>query len=73
MTKIEIEERVFKLETEVKMLKDKLGEIENGKKRWWEKIAGTFSDSEVYDEAMKLGREYRESQLEDYDLEEPQK
>ena len=28
---------------------------------WWEKIAGTFANSENYDEAMRLGREYRES------------
>jgi hypothetical protein len=28
---------------------------------WWEKIVGTFADNPVYDEAMRLGREYRES------------
>ena len=28
---------------------------------WWEKIAGTFTNSEHYDEAMRLGREYRQS------------
>lgn len=26
---------------------------------WWEQIAGTFADSSAYDEAMRLGREYR--------------
>ena len=29
---------------------------------WWEKIAGTFAENPAYDEAMKLGREYRESE-----------
>ena len=28
---------------------------------WWEKIIGTVSDDSAYDEAMKLGREYRDS------------
>ena len=38
---------------------------EGGRKkgeRWREKIAGTFAQSEHYDEAMRLGREYREAQ-----------
>lgn len=30
-------------------------------KPWWERIAGTFADSPAYEEAMRLGREYRES------------
>lgn len=28
---------------------------------WWEKISGTFADNLVYDEAMRLGRKYRNS------------
>ncbi|MFP4132619.1 MAG: hypothetical protein ACLFRN_00335 [Halothece sp.] len=28
---------------------------------WWEKITGRFADSSIYDEAMQLGREYRQS------------
>lgn len=28
---------------------------------WWEKISGTFADNSVYDEAMRLGRKYRDS------------
>ncbi|MBD2490565.1 hypothetical protein [Aulosira sp. FACHB-615] len=28
---------------------------------WWQKIAGTFADNSAYDQAMQLGREYRES------------
>jgi hypothetical protein len=28
---------------------------------WWEQIVGTFEDDPIYDEAMKLGRHYRQS------------
>ena len=28
---------------------------------WWESIAGTFANTPDYDEAMKLGKDYRES------------
>ena len=28
---------------------------------WWEQIAGTLADNSAYDEAMRLGREYRDS------------
>lgn len=36
--------------------------IENKRETpWWERIVGTFRDNPEYDEAMRLGREYRES------------
>ncbi|MBW4579389.1 MAG: hypothetical protein KME42_07420 [Tildeniella nuda ZEHNDER 1965/U140] len=56
----QLEERVASLEAEVKQLKSK---VESGVplKPWWEKIAGTFADNSAYDEAMQLGREYRDS------------
>jgi hypothetical protein len=28
---------------------------------WWEKLFGSFADSEGFEEAVRLGREYRES------------
>lgn len=28
---------------------------------WWEEISGTFADNSAYDEAMRLGRKYRNS------------
>jgi hypothetical protein len=28
---------------------------------WWEATAGAFADDETYEEAMRLGREWRES------------
>lgn len=32
-----------------------------GSQPWWEKITGKFADSSIYDEAMQLGRDYRDS------------
>ncbi len=49
------------------MLKAKVEKKEEIKSRWWEEIAGTFADDPAYDEAMRLGREYRLSQKEEYD------
>lgn len=53
----QLEERLAHLEAEVARLKRK---VENPSP-WWEQIAGTFADNPAYDEAMHLGREYRES------------
>lgn len=56
----QIEERIAYLEAEVAQLKNK---VENNlsSRPWWDKIAGTFTDNSAYDEAMRLGREYRDS------------
>ncbi|WP_196517697.1 hypothetical protein [Nostoc sp. WHI] len=56
-----LEERVAILEVEVALLKSKLEVVSPPTIPWWEKIAGTFTDNLAYDEAMQLGREYRES------------
>jgi hypothetical protein len=56
----QLEERVTHLEAEVARLKNKV-EKNSSSSPWWEKIAGTFSDNPAYDEAMQLGREYRNS------------
>jgi hypothetical protein len=57
----QLEERVALLEAEVERLKHQI-QKDPASLPWWEKIAGTFSENAAYDEAMKLGREYRESQ-----------
>lgn len=63
----QIEERLVALETEVALLKSRLGEdakpaIElTDDLPWWEKIAGRFENDPDYDRAMELGRAYRES------------
>jgi hypothetical protein len=56
----QLEERLTLLEAEVDRLKRKI-EPNSADSPWWEKIAGTFAENSAYDEAMKLGREYRES------------
>lgn len=56
----QLEERVAHLEAEVAQLKNKV-EHNLSSSPWWEKIAGTFAKNSAYDEAMRLGREYRDS------------
>jgi hypothetical protein len=56
----QLEERLAYLESEVAKLKAK-AESDSLPVPWWEKIAGTFAENPAYDEAMELGREYRES------------
>ena len=56
----QLEERITLLEAEVDRLKHKI-DSNPAALPWWEKIAGTFAENSAYDEAMKLGREYRES------------
>lgn len=57
-----LEERVTAVEQELAQLKQLLqSETTPATIPWWDKIAGTFAKSEHYDEAMRLGREYRES------------
>ncbi|MBE8966097.1 hypothetical protein IQ277_07490 [Nostocales cyanobacterium LEGE 12452] len=47
-------------EAEVALLKNKV-ESNSSSIPWWEQIAGKFADNSAYDEAMRLGREYRDS------------
>jgi hypothetical protein len=56
-----LEERVAALEAEVAELKQSVVGTRETPKPWWEKIWGTFKDDPEYEEAMRLGREYRES------------
>lgn len=70
MTNAELEKRIAVLEAEVALLKSKSEKEAETKMPWWEQIAGTFADDPIYDEAMRLGREYRESQKMVYDEDE---
>jgi hypothetical protein len=56
----ELEQRVSDLETEMGKLKRQLDQLGDAKP-WWEQIMGSFEDDPIYNEAMKRGREYRES------------
>jgi hypothetical protein len=55
-----LEKRVSDLEAEVSQLKHKIAKIDTDTP-WWHQITGTFEDDPVYDEAMRRGRQYRES------------
>jgi len=70
---VELEERVRELETtfaqristleeEVSRLSQRTDDEQGAEEvAWWKKIWGTFKNDPEYDEAMRLGREYRES------------
>jgi len=57
----EIELRIAALEAEVAQLKSQLEAAAPLVKPWWQEIYGTFSNDPLYEEAMRLGREYRDS------------
>ena len=69
MARVTLEERVAALEAEVARLKQERTVEMPTKKPWWEEIRGTFKDDPVYEEAMRFGREWRESQRMEYDEE----
>jgi hypothetical protein len=56
-----MEQRMKALEEEVARLKAMLDQRTTSTVPWTKQIAGTFADDPLYDEAMRLGREYRES------------
>ena len=56
-----IEARLSALEREMTQIKQSLQGKSGPSEPWWERIAGAFEDDPVYEQAMKLGRQYRES------------
>ena len=56
-----LEERVSALEDEVVRLKKQTNGSSDPALPWWEKIYGKYANDPAYEEAMRLGREYRES------------
>ncbi len=61
MTTAELETRIKNLEHEMALLKLRVGQSAPTA-AWWDNIAGTFKDDAAHAEAMRLGREYRQSQ-----------
>lgn len=58
-----LEERLAAVESELAQIKRQLAEERpSATPANWEKIFGSFADSEGFDEAVRLGREYREAQ-----------
>jgi hypothetical protein len=60
MASARLEKRVAALEAEVAELKRKLEERDLSTP-WWEQIAGTFQNDPLYERAMRLGQQYRQS------------
>ncbi|QEH38886.1 hypothetical protein OJF2_74960 [Aquisphaera giovannonii] len=58
MSPIEMETRLEAIEKDVSRLKEK---VDGAVKPWWERIEGSFAGDPAHEEAMRLGRRYRES------------
>jgi len=56
-----VEERLASQEEEVARLKAAASKGEENVQSWWKKIRGTFKDGPDCDEAMRLGRQWRDS------------
>ncbi len=69
MSNMEVEKRISDLENKLALLEQKFEKIEKNKPEipWWKERMGTFADDPAHEEAMRLGREYRLAQKEDYD------
>lgn len=57
----DIESRIVVLEKEISSLKTKFTQIENGEP-WWKQRIGLFESDPSHEEAMKLGRKWRDDQ-----------
>ena len=59
-----LEDRITVIENELAQIKRQLGdEKSRATPGGWEKMFGIFADSEGFEEATRLGREYREAQV----------
>jgi hypothetical protein len=61
MADFETDQRLAELEKELATLRKKVDSL-SPSAPWWERIAGTFAGDPAYKQAMKLGRQYRNSQ-----------
>lgn len=60
-TPIKLEPRVATLEAKVTQLQRRLEALAPETRPWWEHVVGAFADDPDFEEAMRLGRQYRES------------
>lgn len=70
-----LEQRLTTLETRFdtlqRLLEEQITRSPKKEKRGWQAIVGTFADDPLYEEAMQLGREWRESQFDESSQEKP--
>lgn len=70
-----VEERITTLETRLdqlqRLLDERLPQPQSSQKekKGWQAIVGTFADDPLYEEAMRLGKEWRESARDEPDEE----
>jgi hypothetical protein len=62
MATVPLEDRVAALEAEVERIKARIEGGTSQAEPGWKKLWGTFANDSMYQEAMLLGREFRESQ-----------
>lgn len=63
MAATSLEERMATLEAEVARLKQQVsGQKTPSDIPWWKRRFGAFKNDTIYEEAMRLGAEYRQSQ-----------
>ena len=56
-----VEKRLKDLETLVSQLQQRLDALHQVKDPWLETVCGAFANDPAFEEAMRLGREWRES------------
>jgi uncharacterized protein YukE len=61
MTLAQIEQRLTVLERAVEDLRAEMNRSPAALNRWWRDYAGRFKNDPVFEEVVRLGREYRES------------
>jgi hypothetical protein len=59
---VSLEERMSALEAEVERLKRKSESPRHAADPWWKPFVGAFENDPLFEEAVRHGREYRESQ-----------
>ena len=59
MAAANLEERLDRLEREVRLIRSALSKTEEEARPWWESLAGKFKDDPLFDEIVKAGRKYR--------------
>jgi hypothetical protein len=68
---ITLEERVTVLEHEIREMKLQKPQQKTNTTSWLDTVFGSFTNNPAYEEAMRLGQEYRESQKIESELTEP--
>ena len=66
-----IEERVALIEEELKQLRELTQQLPIAKKTGWRALVGTFDDDPAFEEIIQFGKEYRSTQIPNYDEAQP--